>query len=74
MAQFVRHHSPKWQLVRGESLAHQKYREVLSQQLAAVERSRIKTSGLWWSDQRYVDQVVPAQFVHPDFFDTFNYR
>ncbi|KAK6983734.1 hypothetical protein BgiMline_019182 [Biomphalaria glabrata] len=74
MANFPRHLPIQWELYRNEPLKAQLRREAMRHQIEEIDKGRGETDGLWWPDQRYVDVVVPAEYVDPYTIDTFNYR
>ncbi|GFN93936.1 hypothetical protein PoB_002044200 [Plakobranchus ocellatus] len=63
-----------WELFRNESLEGQNRRKAIANSRALVDRDRRRENGLWWDAQKYIDQVVPAEFITPSEIDTFNYR
>ncbi|KAH9489835.1 hypothetical protein Btru_037254 [Bulinus truncatus] len=74
MAHFPKHLPVQWELFRNEPLKAQVRREAQRYQIEEIDKGRRQSDGLWWPDQRYVDVVVPAEYVNPDSIDTFNYR
>lgn len=68
------HRPAEWELFRNESVTSKRQREALQESKARADAMRRGGDGLAWSEQRWVDQVVPAEMVNPDDFDTFNYR
>ncbi|CAL1543119.1 unnamed protein product, partial [Lymnaea stagnalis] len=74
MANLPRHLEPQWELFRNEPLKAQLRREVIRHRQEEIDKGRGDISEHWWYDQRYVDKVVPAEYVDPDGLDTFNYR
>ncbi|GFR71221.1 hypothetical protein ElyMa_003805900 [Elysia marginata] len=68
------HHKPAcWELFRNEPLECQDRRAAIAKSQISACKDR-KKNPLWWDAQKYIDQVVPAEFVHPSDIDTATYR
>ncbi|RUS75822.1 hypothetical protein EGW08_016414 [Elysia chlorotica] len=73
MSSFPYHTPVCWKLFRNEPLESQCRRAAITKCHAAARRDS-KKNPLWWDAQKYVDQVVPAEFISPCEIDTSTYR
>jgi len=74
MSNIPRHDPPEWELFRNESIVEQARRRRIEKAFHNADSTRKDGDALWWPEMRRVNQVVPAETVNPDTFDTFNYR
>lgn len=70
---FPCHNPVSWRIFRNESIECQNRRAAIAKSDAKACRER-NPNPLWWDAQRYIDQVVPAEFIHPSEIDTASYR
>ena len=75
MASFPYHKPVGWELFRNESLESQNRRSaIVKSHASAWKDQHCKENPLWWDAQKYVDQVVPAEFICPSEVDSGTYR